>query len=208
MPDITLIATNVGRIDRLAEATYILAHDNSDADFLQDNYHQTVMGQALLAGTYSVYRGGLEFDLTSLSGKTVISAILKLYGGVDNSGTDFDMTIVSGVSLANPFVAADFGDLLLATTSFGSLSTSGFLVNDWNIITLNTDGVTAIIAAIGSGVIRFGLRSSIDIANSAPTGVETVTVIGMTVTKITSPRLVVTYSVPGLGFSQVHIIGL
>lgn len=119
---------------------------------------------------FFIGRAGFVFDLSSLpSGAIIAAATLSLYGMSDYSDTaDFNITIVSGVDLGNTFVIADYGDLLNDTTSFGALTTVGFLLENWNIITLNATGVAAVQAALANGVIRFGLRSSRDISSTTP----------------------------------------
>lgn len=161
---------------------------------------------------FLVGRAGLVFDISdpALIGATITSATLSLYGLTDESVIDFDMTLVSGADLSDVFVDANYGDLLNAITSYGSLNTSGFLVEGWNVITLNAAGIAVLQVALASGVIRFGIRSSRDIASTEPPPYppdwETVDLYDHTVTN-KKPKLTINYQAFG-GGGVVQAMGI
>lgn len=183
-----LIATKAGQVNK-SNAVYLTAHDAATGTVLNDDSPTT--GQA---STFSVNRGAVVFDLSSYSGIAITAATLSLYGygAVDFSDTDFDLTIVSGTDLADTLVDTDYGELLNDTTSFGSMSTSGWTLGAYNIVTINATGIAAITAALG-GKIRFGLRSSRDISVTTPSGNEYVIISGQ-IDAGQEPKLTITYT--------------
>jgi len=190
--DISITQNNVGRIDRLAEADYASAHDANAGDYIQNHYHQMLVGQYKSGTpTYSVYRGGIEFNLATLAGLTLSACKLHINLASGSTVPDFDITIVDGKDLGATFVAADFGELLDETTSWGELNTAGLSLGFIDI-TLNATGLAAVQAAIAGGVIRFGIRSSRDISSTEPTGDERISFIGNQVTETNEPKLIAT----------------
>ena len=183
----------------LAVSNYLICHNKANADsILNDSF--VWVGQrynTIGADQWQVIRGCLVFDTSSIPPTAVINAVtISVMGRNDVTiASDFDITIVSGVDLADIFVAADYGELLNDIISFGELTTVGFLLEDWNIIPLNALGIAAI--NIG-GTTRFGLRSSRDIATIDPKGnggnwYEWIAFYGMD-TAGKEPRLTVTYT--------------
>ena len=169
MATATITATNSGYVYKWA-TTYAPAHDAAEGtNVYNDNYAS--VGQGYVAGgtQHSVYRGGLIFDISEMgSGAFVTAATLSLMGKGDGSDTNFDITVVSGTDLADTLVLADYGDLLNDVTSLGSLTTVGYQLEDWNVITINALGLKTIRAALSSGVLRFGVKSSRDISITTP----------------------------------------
>lgn len=116
---------------------------------------------------YFIYRSGIHFDTSSIpSDAAVISATLSLYGLTNSSVNDFNLTIVNGSALSNPAVLADYGALLAATASAGTINTSTWSLVAYNDITLNATGLGYITKA---GTTKLALRSSKDISATAPT---------------------------------------
>lgn len=206
MPVFTAIdesgALPTGGLLTLNDAVYATAHDGAGG--VSNTIISISVGQRLSGGSYDVYRAGLSFDTSSLgAGATIVSATLSVYGFADTSTTDFNLTVVSGADLADPLVDADYQDLLNATTSFGALSTSGFVADTWFDIDLNATGLAAISK---TGITRFGLRSSRDISSTTPTGDEyieydTSWITGWPTT--TPPKLTVNIQGEGLGIIAV-----
>mgnify|MGYP001565150853 CR=1 FL=1 len=151
---------------------YTTAHDASSADSITVNL--LLVGQALSGGDYDVYRNGIIINTTSIPITALINSAKARFKVVDDlSSTDFLVTVVSGTDLTDTIVVADYGDLLNDTTSFGSLTTAGVSLVDWNDINLNATGLVALQAAVTSGdKFRFGIRSSRDISSTTPTGLE------------------------------------
>ena len=185
----TFEATNTGLFARWDTGSYLTAHDAADANvdigIVLNNYGFRV-GQA---DSYNVYRAGLVFDTSSIpSDATINGATLSLMGETNAAEADFDITIVSGTDLADTFVVADYGDLLNEITSLGSLTTVGFLLEGWNVLTISD--LTKITKA---GITRFGLRSSRDISSTPTVAYEYVVCYGSNTTN-KKPRLTVTYN--------------
>jgi hypothetical protein len=150
---------------------------------------------------YSVFRGALFFDTSSLpDDATITSATLSLYGYADTSDTDFDIAVVDGSVLGEPLESADYGDLRSQTVSGGVFNTAGFSTSGYNDIPLNETGMGWISKM---GITKFGLRSSRDIASTAPTASELVDIWTSEKGAAYQPRLVVTYTMVPVG-GQAH----
>jgi hypothetical protein len=155
-------------------SSYSVAHDLPNAYFWDDFAIRIDTGQGENTAGFHIYRSALFFDTSSLPDTAVItSATLSLYGFIDGSGTDFDITVVNGTLLNDPLVAGDYGYLGTQTTSGGALNTTGFSTSGYNDIPLNAAGVGWISK---TGMTQFGLRSSRDIAATAPSTGEWVAV--------------------------------
>jgi hypothetical protein len=153
--------TSDGHLYGFHNSSYSVAHDLSNAYFLDDWAIRIDTGQGLTASGFNIWRSALFFDTSSLPDTAVITAAtLSLYGYIDASQTDFDITVVNGSLLNDPIVAGDYGDLLNQTTSGGTFNTSGFSTSGYNDIPLNTVGMGWISK---TGMTQFGLRSSRDI---------------------------------------------
>jgi hypothetical protein len=152
------------------------------------------MGQSAAGSALYIYRGGLFFDTSSLpDDATITSATLSLYGSDDQSGTDFDITVVDGSVLEDPMVNSDYGDLLPQTTGGGTFNTAGFSITGYNDIALNAAGISWISK---TGTTKFGLRSSRDISATGPGGSEYVKIWAHEQGEGYRPKLVVTYTIP------------
>lgn len=131
------------------------------------------IGQSKLGSDYGISRGGLYFDTSSIADTDVVtSAVLYVYGKYDWSDTDFDLTIQSGMPTYphDPMVVNDYSKAYYAGDG-GSLNTSGFTTTGYNAITLNATGRGWINL---TGTTKLVLRSSREIAGTAPTGEEEV----------------------------------
>lgn len=172
---------------------YATIHDAANAN-------QVASGQPLYIGqelqgsnNYAVYRTGLHFNTSTIpSDAAVISATLSLYGNADSSQTDFNLTIVNGSALSNPGVVADYGGLLAATASAGTIGSSSWILSAYNDITLNTVGLGFITKA---GTTKLGLKSSRDINSNVPTQLEFVLALGLDETN--PAKLTITYASKG-----------
>jgi len=192
-----------------SNTSYITAHITATS--VADFYDTLSIGQTYVSRIYSIYRSAVFFDTSSLPDDVYItSATLSLYGFVDDSDTDFDITVVDGSSLMPPLALSDYGLLRGQTIDGGVFNTAGFSMSGYNDIQLNAAGMGWISK---TGMTKFGLRSSLDIDIDDPTGYENVAVISSEFVEgeAYSPRLVVTYgytttSVPTM--SQWGMIGM
>jgi hypothetical protein len=143
-------------------SSYSAAHDAANAfSWDSDIANRLDIGQFITPSGYNIIRSALFFDTSSLPDTAVITAAtLSLYGYLDASQTDFDITVVDGSLLNDPIVAGDYGYLLNQTTSGGVFNTSGFSTSGYNDIPLNATGMGWISK---TGMTQFGLRSSRDI---------------------------------------------
>ena len=151
-------------------ATYSTARDTGAnlAVYNADEY--LVVGQMLMSGSRYVYRGLLPFNTSDLPADAILEdgCSVGLYGKSDQSGTDFNVTVVA-YSGGSPLTTADWGKF--GSTSGGLVSTSGFKVDGYNVITLNATGRGLINRG---GITLLGLRSSDDIGNTEPTDTSVV----------------------------------
>ena len=158
------------------------------------------LGQSIPA-TYQIWRDYFYFDTSSIpASATITLATLSLYGQTDDSVTDFLITIQNGQVAGqdhyphSPLVVADYDKTFYAGDG-GSLTTLGFLLNNYNVITLNATGRSWI--NIGAGATtKLCLRSSLDIAGTAPTGDEYVNIWATEKGTIYRPKLYVEYTTP------------
>lgn len=125
---------------------------------------------------YTIGRAVVYFDTSSIpSLASITSANLSLYMlPPDDSDTDYNVTIQSGMPTYPhlPFVDSDVNRLYYSGDG-GSINTSGLSVNSYFNISLNATGISWINKG---GYTKFMLRSSKDIAGTAPTGTEMITI--------------------------------
>lgn len=155
-------------------------------------------GQNFSGGNYTIWRGVLYFDTTTLPARANVSAaIVKLYGKTDNdAGNNCDVTLYRGAELDTPPVIGDYQELLDETsTRSNTLAAAGFTTSDWNSFTLNADGRGDIVAG---GVTKFSMRCSDDVGNSAPAGAEYLEFWSSAATGSKRPRLEITYTIDAL----------
>lgn len=177
---------------------YSDAHAASPGWVNSDAYTLPV-GQELGGNGYSIFRGAVFFDTSSLPDDTIItSATLSLYGHSNGSLTDFQITVVDGSLLHEPLEGADYGYLRNQTVSGGTFDTAGFSTSAYNNIPLNETGMGWISK---TGITKFGLRSSREIAATVPGGPELVSVYTSEYTGGNEywPKLVVTHTTPIVG---------
>jgi hypothetical protein len=174
-----------------AASSYSTGHNAATAYFLDDWAIRIDTGQLENTSGFHIIRSALFFDTSSLPDTAVITAAtLSLYGFMDSSATDFDITVVDGSLLNDPLVLGDYGDLLTQTTSGGAFNTSGFSTSGYNDIPLNVVGVGWISK---TGMTKFGLRSSRDITATEPSTPESVAVYSYDQGVGYRPRLNVSY---------------
>ena len=138
-----------------------------------DNTSSTV-SQAILnvnagfrgTNNFKIARAYFPFDLSGESG-TVTAATLSI--GLQNTGHHSTVYAVEATALAGG--VADFGNVFSSGTTLGTLFASGtagaFASTDTDL-TINSDGITAINNAIGSGTLTIGLMGHNDYQNLSP----------------------------------------
>ncbi len=156
-----------------------------------------IIGQRIVSTTKYIYRGFVFFDTSSIpSNATITSATLSLYGYVDTSGQDFNITIQNGQP-TYPHDPLEVGDYLYSqySGSGGTFDTSGFITGGYNDIALSVDGLSWI--QIGAGAqTKLALVSSRDISSLTPSTGEYIQVFATGQQVNGDPRLVVNYTVP------------
>ena len=143
--------------------------------------------------SYRVRRGFLSFPTSSLAGKTIVTAKLRLYHGNppghEIEADSADLHCVEGVQNA-PVVVADFGAHLNKTTSFGMIRYEDLPVSVEGYLVLNALGRAHINK---TGTTKFCLRTSGDINNITPTSKNDVKVFTDFYTDNRRPQLEITY---------------
>jgi len=203
-PDTTFTTSaSDGMVAYTNEAIYATAHDAASANYLSALNTWNTLGQQKRAfwEDYSVYRDFVYFDTSGLGDSvTVTAAVLRLYGEEDSSDVDFDITVQEGMP-TYPHDPLEVGDYLFShyAGAGGTLGTAGFSVGAYNNITLTATGYGWINA---TGITKLVLRSSRDIASTAPSGADWI----KEYVKINTyekgagyrPQLVVTYTASAL----------
>lgn len=148
------------------------------------------VGQNFASPTYSIYRNYFYFDTSSLTADASISAAnLYIYGTADYSLTDFYIRLVAW-NEGTAFSSGDYDGL--GTTVYASLDTSV-----WSSSSYNTLAFTNTTTISKTATTNMGLRSSRDIAGTAPTQREYVSYYAVEQTGTANdPYLEVTYTIP------------
>jgi len=149
---------------------YLACHDAAVCSNVDNSPYEIRIGQ--LPG-YRVERGAYVFDtsyLSGLGGIKILSARLKVYKelGPYNMTGEY-IVVVDGSAIEDTPVAADFGDLLTATTELGSVLATEVATGAYTDIELNAAGL-ALISKTGN--TKFGLRSTKDINSTMPTSTQ------------------------------------
>lgn len=165
-----------------------------------------LVGQHKSGPTYYNQESGISFDTSSLSGATISSAVLSLYGKTDNSTTNF--TVEARVyDFGASWTDVDYRTPaeLGSCTLVASLSTVGFSVAGYNDFTdvalpanINKTGTTYLVLA--SDRFRGG---------TTPTGAEYVDFYSYDQGDPYRPKLTVTYTTTSIksvgGVAQASI---
>ncbi len=148
---------------------YETCHDAADAHHISSGSH-SLMGQTVVLGTFSIWRSVLFFETAILpDGALIGKATLKIYGEWDRSDTEFNIQVVDGSDVHDPLEHADYGELLDEVISLGFIHSSEWITGDYNIIVLNAAGRAAISK---TGTTKLAIRSSRDIGEDTPAGME------------------------------------
>lgn len=122
---------------------------------------------------WSIYRWFILFDTSSLGDEnTIVSATLSFNGASSITDTDsFSICIVSSSPASDTTLGVDdYNDV--GTTEFASRMTyAAWQGSGYNDFALNASGLAAITK---TGISKFGARSSGDLDNTAPTGINVI----------------------------------
>ena len=150
---------------------YALVQANESTDNVVVEYTSTslLVGQDNNTGVYDVWRSAFFFDTSAIPvGVSIASAYVTVHGRSNHSTTDFSLYLVSPGDLHSPLEVTDYATMLPKVTSLNN----AFNTSSYDLtmrLELNGTGINSIIHA---GVTVMGLRSSRDVAASAPAGEE------------------------------------
>lgn len=153
------------------------------------------IGQSLYISDYTIHRGFLFFDTSSLpDGATVTAASLCLYVVTDYSVANFNVTVQSGMPTYpnDPLATSDYNKAYYSGCG-GSKDTSTITSTGayWNI-TMNSTGM-AWVSKTGS--TKLCLRDYNDTTGVAPTGDQYIIIDTRNAGRYFAPLLVLTYTV-------------
>jgi len=158
---------------RESEATYAGARDAEEANYLDDTDTYLYVGQYYWSLQYHIMRSCLFFDTSEIPLDAVITkVILKLYNAFDESDTDFNVVVQSGMPdyPHKPLVIGDY-DRTYYSGNGGSVSTVGWAQGTFKEIEFTEQGRSWINK---EGITKLILRSDRDINGTEPTGLEAV----------------------------------
>lgn len=195
-PDFT-VDTNSGRVSGQA-STYATARGTGTQDL--NNQTVCICGQFFVSTPiYICYRQYLRFDTSSIGASATVTAVtMTLTATADSSTTDFDVQIVkydwSSLSPVSSNIDAVYDGILSGTADNNIWrNTNGMSVN-----TNYTSGALDTTWVSKTGYSYYGLRSSRDFSNTAPTGNEYITLAAVANgTSAYRPFITVTYTVSG-----------
>lgn len=150
--------------------------------------------KTIIPPPYGIFRPFLFYDTSSIPTEATITlATLNLYGYLDYSTTDFNITVQNGQPTYphDPLVVGDYNKANYSGDG-GSLSTSGFITTGYNTITLNSDGRSWVTKG---GQTKLCIRSDRDIAGTTPTGDEFVVIYSNEEAGY-QPYLYIEYTIP------------
>lgn len=171
-PNYTFVSSSADGFCYGLDSVYNTAWTNTTASAIDVASNYSRIGQANFSGFYEVDRSALYFDTSVLTSVVTITGVdLKIYGYVDQSVTDFNITLQQGSTTYphDPLVVGDYDKTNYTTTSVGVFGTAGFITSDYNTLSFNAADFAMINKV---GVTKLLLRSSLDIAGTAPSGYE------------------------------------
>jgi len=184
------------------DADYDTARTQQNADDKDTTYSEARIGQQYddENGFYYVLRCYLYFDTSLLpSNANVTSVTLSIYIFINNSDTDFNVTIQNGQP-TYPHVPLENGDFYHAhyIGNGGSRSTSEISGHGYWNITFSSEGLDWINL---DGTTKLCLRSSRDISGNVPTtSDEYITIYTHEKGNSYVPKLYVTYEYEGVQY--------
>lgn len=177
------------------DVSYSTTRTQSAADYATSITPAINVGQRYDGSTYYIARTAVGFDTSALPDNAVISAsALYLYGSWTNLGTNFNITIQNGMP-TYPHEPVQVGDYYYTyyAGNGGQLYTSGFSTTAYNLLNLNSTGISWINK---TGQTKFLLRSDREISGTAPTGYEYLGIDSYDYGTGYAPEMRVVYTVP------------
>jgi len=153
-----------------SDSTYATVHDQATG-VTTDGSASFTVGQNNATGTYSVYRGYVYFDTSSIPDiATIDSAVLSLYVYSDSSTDDFNVTVQTGAPTYphDPIQSGDYYYNYYSGDGGSRNTTEISGVGYWNI-TLSAEALDWIVK---TGTTKLCLRSNKDIDSTAPATAE------------------------------------
>lgn len=167
----------------------------SDAASAGNNF----IGQLLSGADYYIMQTGCGWDTSAIDdGDTVSDAIVSLWGGADQSATDFTINCYDYDWSGGGWTIADFRSdtQLNGMTVRATFATAGFTNGGYNTFTSSGAGLAPVINKTGTTYLLFA--SSRQASLTAPTGAEYVFVAHAETAGTTNdPKLVVTHAAAG-----------
>lgn len=210
-PDPDVESTSVdGRSLNSAIDTFSNVRDAATGSFAQDNDSTATFAFAtsLSGGFYIVQRDFFLFDTSSLPDTDTIDTGVISFSGTGTSPGDADnssINIVSTTPASNTEITtADYDQA--GSTVYASLDVTSWNATDgtYNDFTLDATGEGQITK---TGVSKFGGRNSLDVGNSAPLGLNRVSIFYADQTGTTKdPKLVVTHTAVASFIPHFNII--
>jgi len=170
-------------------SSYPTARNNTNG-WINDSSTLINIGQDKLLTLYTITRGCIFFDTSTIGSLTITSATLSLYGSDDFSEQDFNITVQNGQPTYPhlPLVAGDY-DRTHYSGNGGELNTSSFVVGAWNDIEITELGWIN-----KTGTTKFILRSNREISGDAVPGIYVEDVNIYSGDSAYAPQLIVTYA--------------
>lgn len=171
------------------DVAYLTAHNNAVGDAVDDTSPTVIVGQYYSGSDFTIYRGILVFDTSSIpGGATVINAKMRFVveGAFGTTAPTILQTQVQAIT--PPLAVADY-DVTNYTTVVGQSvqpttgSTLEIQVSDLTLIQVG-------------GTTTLSLRTQRDVATTAPSGAEYISIRSSDYPQASSrPTLTVTYQV-------------
>lgn len=151
-PTTEIEANNDGNLYYGGESVYLDARNSTTAT--GQNGTKWDIGQSL-SGTYYMFRSWGKFAMPSM--ESISAASLYLYGDSDDSGTDFDVYIVSANDWSPPLSNDDFNDFdgwaasgAYTGTVLNATWNSSSWSSTWNEMAFNSDGRSYLLGKSGN----------------------------------------------------------
>ena len=165
-----VIALDHNRTIQYSWGTWPITHDSPTGSLLTTHGAPwyNIRCEAALTISYWIQRGFLRFDTSGIpTGSLILEAILSLWA-TDNTKTSSDpfphIYVTQGVQ-STPIVPTDYGDQLPHTTIGGQVHLDDIIVDQYNHINLNDDGLSFINTG---GITKLCLRQEMDVVNIPP----------------------------------------
>ena len=206
---LSLLTPGVSWADTRGDATTNGSSYNASSGTLTDGVHNGKFQGRGTANAYICDRSFFAFDLSGESG-TIAAADLKIKtDNLGDTGTN-QSTVYAVASTALANGVADYGNVFSGAagttlTSYGATAIS--TTEQYHTWTINSDGISDINDAIGSGILTIGLMGYYDYNNSAPGSSELKIQVlyANTINTSSDPKLELTFSTAGYTHKVVSV---